>query len=77
MSLKIRLILVSLFISIFTVTAAPISDGLTAKTNTANSPVLLPKRQDANGGFTHISTGLGDLADDGPFQDFLNDNFND
>ena len=33
---------------------------------------LLPKRQDPNGGFTHISSGLDDLSANDQFQDFLN-----
>ena len=74
MNLKTEAILLLSYYFFSLVTTTPIVNGPTPKMNTASNSEsgLLPKRQDANGGFTHISSGLDDLSSNDQFQDFLN-----
>ncbi len=75
MHLKTEAILLLSYFFFSLVATQPIVNGPTSQMNPASNPEsagLLPKRQDANGGFTHISSGLDDLSGNDNFQDFLN-----
>ena len=78
MHLKTSTVIVSLYYFFSLVATQPIANGPTSAMNTASDPEsdLLPKRQDANGGFTHIGSDVSDLGDDADFQDFLSDYLN-